>query len=122
MLSPYKPVVLVASILLTSFIACKNKDSEAKTADVALVQTQENAPPKNEDKTYYGVTDTTAPAPAGENEERNQPRGTSTPAPNIDWDKKIIKNATLTVETKDHKTFSDFVHDKVKQTGGYVAE
>lgn len=113
MLSFNKPVVLVASILLTFFIACKNSGSEAKTLDMAVADSASYVPP---------VVDTTAPAPAEENEVRKQQPPSSTPAANIDWDKKIIKNATLTVEAKDHKTFNDFVHDQVKKTGGYVAE
>lgn len=118
MLLPYKPVVLVASILLTLLIACNHNDSKGKTLDMALADT-ERAPAVAEFKNEYRVADT---VPVGDNEERNQQKGTSTPAPNIDWDKKIIRNATLTIEAKDHKTFNDLVHDQVKRTGGYVAD
>ena len=38
-----------------------------------------------------------------------------------DWDKKIIKNATLKIEVKDFKTFTDVVHKAAKQYGGYIA-
>ena len=39
-----------------------------------------------------------------------------------DWDKKIIKNGNLKVEVKDFKSFSEKVHQTVKQFGGYIAQ
>ena len=41
---------------------------------------------------------------------------------NIDWDKKIIKTATLKLEVKDFKSYNDVVHKTVKQFGGYIAQ
>jgi hypothetical protein len=40
----------------------------------------------------------------------------------IDWDKKIVKNATLHAEVKDYKTFSQQLSEKVKRYGGYVSQ
>ncbi len=40
---------------------------------------------------------------------------------NIDWDKKIIKTATLRLEIKDFKKYNDHVHSAVKRYGGYIA-
>lgn len=40
---------------------------------------------------------------------------------NIDWDKKIIKTATLKLEIKDFKKYNDYVHNAVKLYGGYIA-
>jgi hypothetical protein len=121
MYSSYKPMILLAS-LLTFIVACKNSsETEKATADMALLETQQQAPPAGNDKLYYRVADTTSPVPAAGNEEAPKQGGATAAAPRIDWDKKIIKNATLTIEAKDHKTFSDFVHDQVKKAGGYVA-
>ncbi|MGG9962547.1 DUF4349 domain-containing protein [Ferruginibacter sp. SUN106] len=44
------------------------------------------------------------------------------PAANPDWDKKIIKTATLKLEVKDFKGYNDNVHKTVKQFGGYIAQ
>lgn len=44
------------------------------------------------------------------------------PVANADWDKKIIKNATLKLEVKDFKSYNDNVHKTVKQFGGYIAQ
>ena len=50
-----------------------------------------------------------------------------TPSPlkavaNPDWDKKIIKTATLRLEVKEFKKYNDNVHKTVKQFGGYIAQ
>jgi hypothetical protein len=117
MFSSYKPVLLVASIALTLITACNDKQqTEQKAADVALVATNEKSP-------SYGVVDTAAPAPPDINKNET-PKQTRTPSPaqNIDWDKKIIRNATLIIEAKSNKSFNDLVHEQVKRAGGYVSE
>ncbi len=43
-------------------------------------------------------------------------------AANPDWDKKIIKTATLRLEVKDFKNYNNTVHNTVKQFGGYIAQ
>ena len=40
------------------------------------------------------------------------------PAPTVDWDKKIIKTATLKLEVKNFKAYNETVHKTVKQFGG----
>jgi len=42
--------------------------------------------------------------------------------PHVDWDSKIIKNATLKVEITDFKKYNNYVHAAVKQYGAYVAQ
>ena len=46
----------------------------------------------------------------------------ATPASNIDWDKKIIKTATLKLEVKDFRSYSELAHRAVRQYEGYVAQ
>jgi hypothetical protein len=41
---------------------------------------------------------------------------------NPDWDKKIIKTATLKLEISDHKKYTGFVHNAVKLHGAYIAQ
>jgi uncharacterized protein DUF4349 len=123
MFSTYKPVLLIASILGTLLIACNNYDSAEKAADTTMAATKQESSFNGNNKLYYGVAaDSAAPVPAAGNEEQPKQPGTSAAAANVDWDKKIIKNAALTVEAKSHKSFNDFVHEQVKRTGGYVAE
>ncbi len=46
---------------------------------------------------------------------------TVAPAANPEWDKKIIKTATLKLEVKNIKEYNTAVHDKIKKYGGYIA-
>lgn len=44
------------------------------------------------------------------------------PAIKPDWDKKIIKTASLNVEVKDYNTFYSSLREKIKGLGGYIAQ
>ncbi|MBS1563837.1 MAG: DUF4349 domain-containing protein [Bacteroidetes bacterium] len=39
-----------------------------------------------------------------------------------DWDKRIVKNASLVLEVKNFKTFNDQLHAGVKESGGYISQ
>ncbi len=39
-----------------------------------------------------------------------------------DWDKKIIKTASLNLEVKDYNSFYAVLHEKVRAAGGYIAQ
>ena len=41
---------------------------------------------------------------------------------NPDWDKKIIKTATMRLEIKEFKKYNDYVHNAVKNYGAYIAQ
>lgn len=43
------------------------------------------------------------------------------PSVNIDWDKKIIKTATVKLEVKRFKDYNEKLHKKIKQYGGYIS-
>lgn len=61
------------------------------------------------------TTDSVAPPP--------QPASPQSPAvSNIDWDKKIIKTATVKYEVKSFDQFNKDTRDKVRKFGGYVAQ
>jgi len=42
--------------------------------------------------------------------------------PRIDWDKKIIKTASLKLEVTDYNVFAISLREKIKEFGGYIAE
>ena len=46
----------------------------------------------------------------------------SLPAAPIDWDKKIIKTASLTLEIGNFKKYNESVHGIVQKFGGYIAQ
>jgi len=124
MFSSYKPVILLSSITITVLVAC-HPQGETEAKDVALLQrtydtTAFAATQETNKEAYYGVVDSTAPAAGNEQSPKQSLK--QTPPQNIDWDKKIIKEATLVVEAKSQKVFNDFVHDQVKRSGGYVSQ
>lgn len=43
------------------------------------------------------------------------------PSAKTDWDKKIIKTASLNMEVKDYKKFSSNIRDITRRAGGYIA-
>jgi hypothetical protein len=49
-----------------------------------------------------------------------RPRQTAPPA-NPDWDRKIVKSADLSLETKSFPRFTDRLHKLVRDNGGYIA-
>lgn len=121
MIRSHKPVVLMASIGLMLFAACGAPETkENAVAAVTLEETKQEEPPAANEMQANTTADTVAYQPGAGNQEPPQKKA-DVPAPNIDWDKKIIKNALVTVEVKDHKTFNNLVHDMVKRSGGYVA-
>jgi hypothetical protein len=54
---------------------------------------------------------------------RQKPKPSEQPkSPNIDWDKKIIRTATLNAEVKDYRAYYSMLRSTVKQFGGYIAQ
>ncbi len=103
-------LLMLAALLLMVCIACN--EAQNKVSDLTL------ADMKDEEKAY--VSDT-----VGQTEKyKRQPTGT----PNIpsnanqDWEKKIIKTATLNIEAKDYNKYYSSLHESVKRVGGYIAE
>lgn len=124
----------LCAVLLLTFNACnynEGKSTEAASAavpEVALAKMEET--PGNGFVADSGANyNAGAPAPPqdkGQDPQRQQQpqQGTvqQAPSPNPDWDKKIIKNATLSVEVNDYTRFNELVRTAVKQSGGYIAQ
>lgn len=127
--------LLLCAVLLQTFTAChynegkSTRAANAPAADVALAKLEET--PGNavaaDSGTFYNAG---APTPPQDNGQERQQRHQQpqqgavpqSPAPDIDWDKKIIKNATLSVEVKDYIRFNELMRSAVKQSGGYIAQ
>lgn len=103
----------LAAMLL--FIACaKNSTDKSPKSDTeinALSLSDISYSADSTDKPYDQITDN----------KKKQPVEKQL-ASNPDWDKKIIKNATVNIEIKDYKKFYSFYKEKIKSLGGYVAQ
>lgn len=104
---------VAAMLLLLTFIAC-NRNSESK--DVAFGNLKEKISFNEAGKPDYYQSDSAA-AP-----DQNQKKALTANKPLTDWDKKIIKNATLELEVKDGNAFYKNLREQVKSYGGYIAQ
>ena len=107
--------LLGATMLLSFLIACKQK-TESKTDAMTLTAIREEA--VTDDKTLYYATDSMA-AP---DQTQKKIKGTKSVNPSPDWDKKIIKNATLELEVKEGNSYYKSLREQVKIFGGYIAQ
>jgi len=121
-----KITIVLATLLL--FISCKNnlsRNDESPAAVTELKREMENEkkPPvaDEKNKTTMGDVDT-SPRPEQEDPPQTAKQVQQTPPPQIDWDKKIIKNAALNIEVKDYNAYNTSLRQKIKQFGGYVAQ
>ena len=102
--------------------ALDNKQKEA--ADVGSGYKSESAGAATADSASAAVADNedfapNAPAPGQSGNKQQTP---VPPAPNPDWDRKIVKTAELSLEVKNFKHFADRLHNYVRQYGGYIAQ
>ncbi len=111
----------MAGILFASCNLGKNK-KEAPLNDLSFEEKQQQLNVEDENQkqiplsnsNQHSTTDSAGVAPAAPVSKQ--------PASNPDWDKKIIKTGNLKVEVKDFKSYSEKVHQTVKQLGGYIAQ
>ncbi|QEC65914.1 DUF4349 domain-containing protein [Panacibacter ginsenosidivorans] len=102
-----------------------DKANQMSVADVQLKEVAELKPSlpleeKELNKTVAGIaaTDTSSNAASSSNDSILNSGGPT----NIDWDKKIIKNAHVTLELKDYNAYNSSLHNKLKSYGAYIAQ
>ena len=101
---------MLAAMLLMIAIGCNESENHALSATVTDLKTEERNP----------VPDT-AGSPGIQNERQKQKPNDNGSEANPDWEKKIIKTATLNIEVKDFGKYYDALHASVRRVGGYVA-
>jgi Domain of unknown function (DUF4349) len=128
-----------AALLLLLFFSCNNRSDFKQKSAVPVVSA--NTAPSADRAAYKSAAADSSTVSyssglaANENvadEQRvEQPAGqpasprqthVPTPAANPDWDKKIIKTADLSIETKSLIRFTDRLHRLVRDNGGYIAQ
>jgi hypothetical protein len=112
----YKLTVL-AVILIISVAACNHSSDKISSIQLEDLKREEN----NKDFLPQDgkATDTTSPSG------KYNP-GKFQTAPNSetkqDWDKKIIKTASISLEVKNYNSFNNFLHGDLKKFGAYIAQ
>jgi Tfp pilus assembly protein PilZ len=125
-------IIITAITAMLLFISCdknNNKMEDLNRKVLSLKDMKQEMPDKEKvykseksgTSEYMADTAGTPPPPPGETGNKKQP-GQTQPVPNPDWDKKIIKNASLNLEVKDYKIFYSSFREKIRSLGGYVAQ
>jgi len=109
---------LATLLLISIFISCNKKNNEKALADGNATQDMllQTIPDKQIPlgSLQTQSTDSTVQEPT---EPQQNPA-----VPNPDWEKKIIKTATLKLEVPDLKLYNESVHKTIKQYGGYISQ
>lgn len=111
---------LTIALFAIVFIACNQSKSNEASADKIEIETA-SSPKESQEPIPTGSTnqgEDGAASPSSQIPSKASPNQTST---HIDWDKKIIKNASLNLEVKNFKDYAATVYNTVKQYGGYIA-
>jgi len=100
----------VAGALLLIFISCNDQRFETAKS--------QEAPLDKIEQLNYSADSTAEVA-----KDFQQPPGSGNqPAPNIDWNKKIIRNGTINLEVQDYSKYYQVLKDIVRREGGYIAQ
>lgn len=111
----------IAALLCLAFIACNKATKENKSIDKESIQELSSNYKVEKTNNQYTADSTGKPDSPGELGDKKLP-SKQQPLPNPDWDKKIIKTASLNLEVKDYNTFYSSFREKVRSFGGYVAQ
>ena len=101
-----KFIIPAALLPVVLAIACNRAANSEAKADQVTTQ----------NKTDNPVNMDTAAAPSATGTEQTQSIA------NPDWDRKIVKTASLNVEVKNFKDYTARLHEKVRAAGGYIAQ
>jgi hypothetical protein len=117
-------ITVLAALIL--FACNKDEKSEEPLDRLRKVESAEKAGFKSEEenKQTAGFTDSTANYffQTSDKKQDDKAQKQIQSQPKSDWDKKIIKTATLNLEVKEYNSFYKSIREKVSQLGGYVAQ
>jgi len=114
-----RSTALVAALVFFC-LACKNSSESGSFETLSTDKTVAENKIALDSTSNFKVADTST-----EQQQTQIPyhkNQTGLPPRPIDWDKKIIKTATVNAEVKDYKSFSQQLNEKVKKYGGYVSQ
>jgi hypothetical protein len=109
-------LVLVA--LLSAAMACNKKQKSPNELAISNSQLREDEADKYKTEGNQIADTTTTPT----QKRQGQPPVNAGNGPTADWDKKIVKTASINIEIKNYKSFTALMRDNIKKFGGYVAQ
>ncbi len=109
---------LSAFLCLVTLVACDRSNKKTEAADIALTERQDQEhSAENKELQQKIPVGNFQPASTDSSPIQNLP----VPIANPDWDKKIVKTASVKIEVKDFKKYTETLHKAVRQHGGYIA-
>jgi hypothetical protein len=122
--------VIFAVAMITFACNLNNEAKQAQNSEIATLSKEvpvDEYKEKQEDNAGYAglfADSTGKPQVPDDKQKQKQQQPQQPPQPVIkpDWDKKIIKTASLNVEVKDYNTFYSSLRERVKNLGGYIAQ
>ena len=112
-------IIISALAVMLLFIACSDKekvmDMKLEEVVVPATSTDEKSEPEDFAADTIGRKPSELPSVTKKQQQLQ-------PIQNPDWDKKIIKTASLNFEVKDYNIYYSAFREKVKSFGGYVAQ
>lgn len=109
----------LAIYFLFALLACNTgPDKSMKTAP----QISETKREEDENRTPRQGNPVADTVQLPSQKQKFQPPAKVNPESNPDWDKKIVKNASVNLEVKNYKSFSELIHQNIKKFGAYVAQ
>lgn len=116
-----KLITLTALIAVIFIFSCQNKQSgeiESLNRKAQIFTNSEKTITDNE--TFIADSSAKPESPGSGSQDKKQPAGDPVNKP--DWDKKIIKTASLQLEVKDYNGYYTSLREKVGNLGGYIAQ
>ena len=115
-----KMLWILAAIVMIGIIACNNR-KDAQSTDNAESSNLLMMNPQSEMNGIADFKQSPADSSITGQTDKKQKINQSTPAPRMDWDKKIIKEGQLNVEVKDFQAYNNAVRQIARSLGGYLA-
>jgi len=110
-----RQLLLPQLAVLLLFAACNNRAGEKAPVNGLADQKMEV-----QKEGTFATADSAASV--FDNQQQSGPPAANATPTKQDWDKKIIKTATLTLEVKNYPAFNELLHTGIKETGGYIAQ
>lgn len=112
-----KTLFSVLSALVIIFVSCENKDESEKNKLFNIAKPVSDFKAEENQTGFIGDS-----AAYQDNKFQNPKKQSQKSEPTPDWDKKIIKTASLDFEIKDFNGYYATLKEKIKNLGGYVAQ
>ena len=117
-----KSYLLVAAIAIIAALFSCNTNIGDQKPEIAQTQNIEIADFKEQEMANNMVDSSVTQEEEKEDKKKKTYQAKPSADAKVDWDKKIVKNANLSMEVKDYNVYNTSIRQKVRELGGYIAQ